>query len=237
MNLKAVLGDLSALSLNDKSTVYQTMDRLVIPVPKVRKSLKTITNKFSAASNTVDFWDEVWNKSNLYEAKSLALYRFQSGKLTSDEFEKLRHWVHQCYCWEHSDDLSKIFAEIVEKDPELILPSILEWNKSDNFWLRRISIVSLIEYASKRSRFLPASVILELIDNLLLDPEYYVQKAIGWTLREMYAAYPENTTKYIKHNLVNLTPIAFNSAIAKFDKEQKARFKKIRAAHRKSNQN
>ena len=130
-------------------------------------------------------------------------------------------WINRVDCWEHSDDLSKIYAHTLENHPEWIVPVLEKWNKDENPWKRRQSIVSLIEYASKRKKVLPFSKLISFIDPLLSDKDYYVQKGIGWTLREVYNVYPKKTLTYLRKNLLNISSIAYSAATEKVEKEIK----------------
>jgi 3-methyladenine DNA glycosylase AlkD len=95
--------------------------------------------------------------------------------------------------WALSDSLSKIYSKIFEIDSELIYPVLSDWNKSENPWKRRQSIVSLLYYSSTRKNVLPFIKYIRLIKRLLTDDDYYVQKGVGWTLRELGNVYSEET--------------------------------------------
>ena len=56
-----------------------------------------------------------------------------------------------------------------------------------------------------------------MITNLLTDKEYYVQKGLGWTLRELHNVYPTDTKQYLKQHIRSVSPIAFTIAIEKLD--------------------
>ena len=208
--------------------------RIRLAVPVVRKTLKTPFS-FSdlAEKQQLEIWDSVWKQSLYYESMSLALYRDQGRPLSREEFETVVTWIDRITCWEHSDDLSKIIAQVVEENPGWIMPFMLDWNKDENPWKRRQSVVGLIEYASKRKRFLPFSELISFIDPLLDDSEYYVQKGIGWTLREIYNAYPDKTLKYIEKNILNISPNAYTAATEKLDRDIRQKFGAARKLSRK----
>jgi len=90
----------------------------------------------------------------------------------------------------------------------------------------------LIEYASKRQRVLAFDVLIDSIENLLADDQYYVQKGLGWTLREIYNLYPALTLEYINSKLTLIHPIAYSAATEKLDPQIKAQLNRIRKEHR-----
>ncbi|PCJ16329.1 MAG: hypothetical protein COB02_16330 [Candidatus Cloacimonadota bacterium] len=225
--LSEVESKLALLALNLPSN--KTIHRLNIRVPVLRKESKS---KYSFShlnkSQKIEIWDYIWKKTAIFEVMNIALYVYQKVSLNKNEFEYIITWVDKCDCWEHSDDLSKIYAQTLEENPTWILPYLKQWNKSTNLWKRRQSLVSLLEYSSKRKIILPFKELISFINPLLNDSEYYVQKAIGWTLREVYNVYPKQTTKYFKDKLLKLNPIAYSSSTEKLNKIIKSNFNLIR---------
>lgn len=215
--------------LSKKVTEEKFFLRLNIRVPILREFEKNLSLE------KVEKWDYIWNQTKYFEVMSLALYHYQRVGVTKKDFSILKTWLERCHCWEHSDDLSKIFARVVEKKPGWILPTLKKWNRSKNLWERRQSIVSLIEYSRLRERVLPFKDLIKFVDQLLLDKEYYVQKGLGWTLREIYNVYPEKALAYFKSHLEEISPIAYSAATEKVPAKIKRNLNKKRRALRKAN--
>lgn len=197
--------------------------RSKISVPVIRKALKNsrLSILRLSDSESLKAWDYVWTNSNHFEVMSMALYFYQGRDISRDDFQKIQTWSNRINCWEHSDDLSKIYADIVESHQNWIIPTLRKWNKSKNSWERRLSVVSLIEYSSKRKRILPFEELICFIRPLLQDQDYYVQKGVGWTIREIYNVYPNKTLEFIKENLFDIQPIAYSAAVARVDGDLK----------------
>ncbi len=213
----------------DGSEIY----RWRIPVPRVRAAVREGYSFFSETDRrVVEVWDFIWRNTNCYEVMSQALYYYQSRSLSRTELIKIKRWIQRCDCWEHSDDLSKIYAQVVEEQPDLMLPTLRNWNRSGNRWKRRQSLVGLIEYASKRRRFRPFDELISFVEPLLSDDEYYVQKAVGWTLREIGNAYPGDTERFLKDHVVAIHPLAWSAATQKLNKESKAKLNDVRRSSR-----
>lgn len=176
-------------------------------------------------------WSHVFLSSDVFHIKSLALFfaeRFK-GKLTLEHWKILKTWVRGVENWAHSDSLCSLLSELFEKYPAQLLPTYKKWNKSKNPWERRISIVGLYYYARCRKIRQPS---FELAHNFLKplfsDSDFYVQKAVGWTLREMYQAHPQKTLKLIFSRAATLHPLAIQASTEKFNVKTKARFMKLR---------
>ena len=193
-----------------------------IKVPDVRRRAKEGYSFSSASSDELlQIWDHIWNTSDTYEVMSQCLYHYQGRPLTRSEFTKIKEWVIKVTCWEHSDDLSKILAGVTEENPTWIIPALKSWNRSKSPWERRQSIVALMEYSKKREKVQSFSLMISLVENLLSDEDYYVQKAVGWTLREIGNVYPRETLTFIDQNVARISPNAWSSATRKLDKAVK----------------
>ena len=127
----------------------------------------------------------------------------------------------------------KIYTKILEIMPEKVLKQLRQWNKSTNLWDRRQSLVSLLYFSRTKKIILPFDTIIYLVNELVNDSEYYVQKAVGWTLKELYNVYPAATLQYLENKIGNISPIAFTIAIEKLDKNEKERLKIMRKPRRK----
>ncbi len=213
---------------------YANLKKFQITVPTLRSFIKQKVYCFQQLNHEkqLDIWNYIWNESDYFESMSMAIYPFQHKTLTKKELDTLLKWVDKCYCWEHSDDLSKIFAQVLEENPKWILPVYKEWNQSENLWKRRQSIVGLLEYSSKRKKVLPFKELIAYIKPLLNDSEYYVQKGIGWTLREIYNVYPQETIAFLDKYLLQISSIAYSAATEKLGKEIKQEFNQRRKKNR-----
>lgn len=175
-------------------------------------------------------WNFIFRNSRLHEAQMAAL-RFAENKiekLEKQEWNYLRGWVDFIDNWAHSDVLSKIYSFLLEQQSDLILPTLKKWNKSKNPWKQRTSVVSLIYYASPKRKAPPVKVILEMVEPLLKQKDKYVQKGIGWTLRESYKLYPKETFEFLNEHIKQLSSDAFSYATEKLAKETKDELKKMR---------
>ncbi len=205
-------------------------------VPDLQKTMK---RGFSFSNfepeKAAEIWDYVWWNSNCYEVTSLSLawfYNLRQRRQLISHWPILKKWSLKIDNWAHSDTLSGIYARILEDNPNLIYPTLEKWNRSKNPWLRRLSIVSLIYYHSQREKVLPLSKILPMVDSQLEFDHYYVQKGVGWTLRETYNAYPNATFVYIKKNILKLSAHAFSAATEKIPSKQKNQLKEMRKQRR-----
>jgi len=176
--------------------------------------------------NWLSVAQHVYKESNVFEVKNAALIITDANNKSIDDslkLEVLPDWINYTDNWAHSDYLSKLYTKLLEseKQGKLFLKILLKWNSDSNLWKRRQSLVSLYYYARSKTVLLPYTVTEKLIGNLLSDKEYFVQKGLGWALRESFNVYPEDTFKFINNNVTQISPVAFTTAIEKMSIKQK----------------
>ncbi len=207
-----------------------------LKVPHLHQALETgFSFSTKNESDQAEIWHFVWKHSDCYEVMSLSLSWFYQPKrrhLLLKEWRRLKTWSTRIDNWAHSDTLSGIYSRILEDSSEAVYPTLVKWNSSRNPWLRRLSIVSLIYYASHRNQILPLNKIIPLLDSQLDFDHYYVQKGIGWTLREAGHVYPQEIYSFIHKNIGRLNSHAFSSAIEKIDLKHKIKLKELRRQKR-----
>lgn len=104
--------------------------------------------------------------------------RKQIGPETINLLERLivsKSW------WDTVDALaSHAVGGLLARQPPLKEATISRWRHSDNFWLRRTTLLFQLRYKEATDEALLFSLIR---DNLGSD-EFFINKAIGWALRE-----------------------------------------------------
>lgn len=84
--------------------------------------------------------------------------------------------------WWDTVDLiaSNLLGEICKKYPSLIDEQIVFWINDDNMWVRRSSIIFQLRYKENTN----LEILQKSIESNINDNEFFIQKAIGWALRE-----------------------------------------------------
>ena len=99
--------------------------------------------------------------------------------------------------WDTVDILaSHMVGELCKKYPKLIDKYILKWVVSENMWLRRTAII----YQLKYKKNVDTSILEYAICENSNDNEFFIKKAIGWSLREYSKVNKEWVKEFIKNN-------------------------------------
>lgn len=143
----------------------------------------------------------------------LDILKSQSHLLTIDDFEnlvdlaKIRPW------WDTIDNIDSVIGSLGH-DYEGFEEKILDLAASDNFWLRRIAIGHQRKYKDKTKTDLLARIIKI---NLYIpcrdkDEKFFIDKAIGWALREYSKTNPLWVRSFIDEEINVLSRLSIREA-------------------------
>ncbi len=86
--------------------------------------------------------------------------------------------------------------------PELIEEYTSKWMDSDNMWLQRVCLLFQLKYKSRTDTRLLEKFILRLSGS----KEFFIRKAIGWSLREYSKTNPDYVKTFVsEHQLSGLS--------------------------------
>lgn len=121
----------------------------------------------------------------------LAMKKF----LVVDDIEKLKNLAVRKSWWDTIDVLDRIIGSIVLNYPEAE-QTMLEWSLDDNFWLRRIAIDHQLHRKEKTN----VQLLEKIIVNNFGSDEFFINKAIGWSLRDYSKTNPQWVKNFIEKN-------------------------------------
>lgn len=195
-------------------------------IPQVRQELLNLfgSKKESLHEKHFEQMQKLWFESDIFEVKALALFwlEHQSDEFLLQHHRQILTWAEAVDNWAHSDTLCSVLARIIDVKPQALLPTYKKWNRHQNPWLRRCSMVGIYLYSRMRQNPLDFATATAFVNPHFQAKEYYVQKGVGWTIREMYNLYPTETIKYIQDNNHQLTSVAWVAASEKLPAKIKA---------------
>jgi 3-methyladenine DNA glycosylase AlkD len=83
--------------------------------------------------------------------------------------------------------------------PEIREKYLVKWRASDNFWLRRTAILFQLGY-KKETDF---ELLCDIIRENLNSKEFFINKAIGWSLRQYARIDPKAVKKFVNSTLLH----------------------------------
>jgi len=155
-----------------------------------------------------DFVDTCWEKEPREYQYVVANYlKVMQSYLTKDDLPKLEHLVVTKSWWDTVDILDRVVGSLVYDKPELG-EIILQWSLSDNIWLRRVAIDHQLLRKEKTDVRLMEKILL----NNLNQTEFFINKAIGWALRDYSKTNPEWVASFIEKNKERMAELSIKEA-------------------------
>ena len=165
-----------------------------IPKPKLKELMKPFIKNTS--KNPLD-WNLIFGlwECKLREAQYVALEYLQKHRkqLCSTDIENLKLLITEKSWWETVDTIDAFVGDLVLQDHGLI-ETMLEWAVSDDIWLRRVAIKHQQEYKDQTNE----DILEKIIVANLGSNEFFINKAIGWSLRDYSKVKPEWVVQFIE---------------------------------------
>ena len=113
--------------------------------------------------------------------------------LTYEDISKIKKYIKTKQWWDTIDFFDQIISQIGLKDKR-VDELMLRWSKDQDFWLRRIAI----DHQLGRKEKTNTKLLEKIIVNNFGSKEFFINKAIGWALRD----YSKTNPKWVE-NFIN----------------------------------
>ena len=155
-----------------------------------------------------DFVESCWNKEER-EFQYVVVYYLKAMQkfLKREDISKLKYLIVTKSWWDTVDLLAKVIGSLIIriKGYDQIM---LEWSKDSNIWLKRVAILYQLSLKEKVDK----QVLERILVNNLGDSEFFINKAIGWALRDYSKYNPEWVREFIKKNKENMANLSIREA-------------------------
>ena len=171
----------------------------------VRAELRKDFLKEQKAAKMID-WDIVWTLWDQPEREFqyLALAYLDTLKefMEKNDILKIEKLIITKSWWDSVDGTVVMTGDLNKRFPELQSTVIARWVNEDNIWLKRISIIFQLKYKGETdTEFLSKAILANCGTK-----EFFINKAIGWALREYSKTNPEWVRNFIaSHKLHSLS--------------------------------
>lgn len=125
-----------------------------------------------------------------------------------EDLSLLEYMVSHKQWWDTIDTVAtKLMGSYFKMYPDERLPTVKRWLKGDDFWLHRCGILFQLKYKRDTDTDLLATAILPVRQS----NEFFIQKAIGWVLREYRKTNPEWVDAFL--NALDFKPLSRREAL------------------------
>jgi len=170
-----------------------------LKTPVSRKALTTAFPKRQTPERDelIELVKQLW-ASPYWEERMAAieLLSRRAGELTLSHLPWLKELTRGCEGWAQLDTLAcRTLGEMALVRGEAMYRKVFAWRKDAWMWTRRASV--LIHLMPSRKSELFDETAWDTFASLLPEDEFFIRKAIGWTLREISKHYPAQVVEFL----------------------------------------
>ena len=174
-----------SLAPGQQAYMKSTMPFLGVRVPEVRRLTRAAARSspppdLADLERVVrDLWDGATHREERYAATELTALRLATGRL--ELLPLYEHIAVTGAWWDHVDEVAHRIADLHDLHPEPTAEAVRRWATSSDMWLRRLAVISQLGRRDRVDR----TLLVDVIEPNLADPEFFIRKAIGWALRDL----------------------------------------------------
>lgn len=113
--------------------------------------------------------------------------------ISFDDIPKIKNYILNKSWWDTVDFLCKVIGDVELRDLR-VKDIMIEWSKDDNIWIKRSAIEHQLNFKEKTDPELLEKIIVNCFDS----NEFFINKAIGWALRQYSKIDPNWVKKFIQ---------------------------------------
>ena len=189
------------------------MPSLGVRVPEVRRIVKAAAKELPPGSlaelqsAVLELWRGARWREERYAAIDLTGLRLAAGQLGMlPLYEEI---IRDGAWWDLVDGVSHRLCGLLQTHREDMSPVLLRWSTDQDFWIRRASITAQLGAGAATDRALLAGV----IEANLADSEFFIRKAIGWSLRQHARTDPEWVRAFVAEHEERLSGLSRREAL------------------------
>ena len=209
MNVEELVKELKAVANPDdavamKAYMKNKFEFLGVKTPARRKLVKAFFKQQTDSVIDWNFINEAWN--NPYrELQYVALDYLEIRKklLAPSDLPRLKKLAQTKSWWDTVDFLDRLVGSIIARFPET-KATILSWSCDEDIWLRRLAI----DHQLLRKEETDTELLEKILVNNLGQTEFFINKAIGWALRDYSKTNPNWVKDFIERHRAEMAALS-----------------------------
>ncbi len=186
-------------------------------LPVIRQTAKQYAKQIPETFFT-DFLQSLWGFRifDIRRAATEAMLQFlKRGMIEQQALPIVDNWLEDIDTWALTDPLGWCVSKLLINNPKL-KEVLKEWGNSENICRRRMAILPYVDLCLRgqyRKEYAPW--ILETITPHISNREFYIQRAVGWALRQLSYHEPEIVRRFIAQHKSEMTRLVIREGSRK----------------------
>jgi len=193
-----------------------SMPFMGVRVPLMRKTARAVFDRYPPAdagewrATILALWREAMYREQRYAAVELAVHRPFLRWLNMDAVPLLEELIVDGAWWDYVDRIAPAgLGHVLLVEPEPMGATMRGWARDENIWRRRAAILS--QLGAKGDTDL--ALLYDCIRACMGHREFFVQKAMGWALRDYARTDPGEVRRYVAANASRLPRLTRREAL------------------------
>lgn len=187
-----------------KAYMKNQFEFLGVKTPIRRKISKIVFKKNHNSTIDWDFINQAWeNPYREMQYVVLDYLQLKQTSLASNDLTKVKELAQTKPWWDTIDFLSRLVGYICLHYPET-KKIVLDWSTDEDIWLRRLAIEHQLLQKEQTDVLLLEQILLNNLD----QTEFFINKAIGWALRDYSKTNPDWVRDFIQMHKEGLTSLS-----------------------------
>lgn len=181
-------------AIHMKAYMKDQFEFLGVKTPVRRKLSKVFFKKNSSLAIDWKFIHQAWdNPYREMQYVVLDYLQLKQKALTPSDLPMIKKLAQTKPWWDTIDFLCRSVGYISLHYPET-KKIVLDWSRDKDFWLRRIAI----EHQLLQKEETDVQLLEQILINNLNQTEFFINKAIGWALRDYSKTNPDWVLEFIE---------------------------------------
>ena len=158
----------------------------------------------------LELWRDAAFREERYVAVLLTESRLYREFLTFDSVPMLEELIVTGAWWDFADTIAgHSLGAILRAEPRRMKPLMRRWSKDTDMWKRRASILCQLGFKHDTD----LKLLYDCIEPSLAHKDFFIRKAIGWSLRQYAWTDPKEVRRYVKANTDRLSGLSVREAM------------------------
>jgi 3-methyladenine DNA glycosylase AlkD len=204
-----------------RAYMKSAMPYLGIQTPQLRAICKRlfaahpIQTAVAWRKTCLGIWRGAKYREERYAAIGLTGYRLYRTFQTLATLPMYEEMIVTGAWWDFVDEIaSRRLGPLLQLYPQPMRGEMLRWSRSENLWKRRSAILCQLSFKQQTDLALLYACIKPSFDSR----EFFLQKAIGWALRQYAWASPREVRRYVRAHADQLSALSRREALKNIEK-------------------
>jgi 3-methyladenine DNA glycosylase AlkD len=155
-------------------------------------------------------WREAKYREERYAAIELTGFKYYREWQTIATLPMYEEMIVTGAWWDYVDPIATArLGPLLRLFPAPMRKKMLQWSRGTNLWKRRSAILCQLSFKTETN----LDLLYTTIEPSLASKEFFLQKAIGWALRQYAWTDPREVCRYVRANAARLSALSKRAAL------------------------